>query len=224
MNLSESQRCWSDLGEHSESGAGVSGCGDHDFRVFDSRPLVLIVHVGADTCADKRRQIHRMQRGRAERTPFPISNNTTDLRPPHRRTPAASGAPEHLCEPRLEGDDFLQTAAKKQKRFALNPGSLYAADQPVMAKPRQRAVPPSRAPFSFCFLSSMVRSRSSWAFRYRYSRLSLASRRSCNIKPRQLKPGDAGPIGSVPLSNDPAPNLSPFQQKMLTVPTSQTRG
>lgn len=42
-----------------------------------------------------------------------------------------------------------------------------------------RAVLLSSASFSFSFFSSIVRSRSSWAFLYRYSRLSLTSRRSC---------------------------------------------
>lgn len=39
---------------------------------------------------------------------------------------------------------------------------------------------PSKADLSFCFFSSTERSRSSWAFLYRYSFLSRTSRRNCN--------------------------------------------
>lgn len=36
------------LGKHFESGARVSGSRHHDFRVFHSGPLVLVVHMRAD--------------------------------------------------------------------------------------------------------------------------------------------------------------------------------
>lgn len=38
------------LRKHFESGTWVSGCSDHDFWVFNSSPLILIVHVWADAC------------------------------------------------------------------------------------------------------------------------------------------------------------------------------
>lgn len=40
-----------DLGEHFESGAGVSRRGHHDFRIFNSSPFILIIHVWAHACA-----------------------------------------------------------------------------------------------------------------------------------------------------------------------------
>lgn len=39
------------LSKHFESGTWVSGCSDHDFWVFNSGPLILVVHVWADACA-----------------------------------------------------------------------------------------------------------------------------------------------------------------------------
>ncbi len=117
-------------------------------------------------------------------------NNNTSLLPLRHHTPVVSAAAELLCVPQLEEDDFLQRKKKNGLCYTRICGRIiYTSGHLSVGKmePNDHAVLPSSAPFSFCFFSSIVRSLSSCAFLYRYSRLSRTSRRSySNITSRTL--------------------------------------
>lgn len=75
-----------------------------------------------------------------------------------------------------------KTILCKDMRFAVKYFTLPITPQAKCRKTGHRAILPSSAPFNFCFFSSIVRSLSSCAFLYKYSRLSLTSRRSCETQ------------------------------------------
>lgn len=152
-------------------------------------------------------------------------NNNTGLLPLHRHTPVVSVAAELPCVPQLEEDGFL----KEKKTACVIPGFVVWSYSHVMQnavgkmEAFDHGILPSSAPLSFCFFSSIVRSLSSCAFLYRYSRLSLASRRSFKNIPSKtlqqdmsslprhlLKPSAAWRIG---------PNLMPNVSVAFNVQT-----
>lgn len=100
-----------------------------------------------------------------------LRKNQTSLRLLHHHTPIVSEAVERLCVPQMEEHDFLWRSRTC--------GQIIAAYHLIYKfENNSHGILPSSAPFNFCFFSSIVRSLSSCAFLYRYSRLSLTSRRS----------------------------------------------
>lgn len=167
------------LGKHFESGARVSGRGHHQFGVLHSGPFILVVHVRADAWTQKSRRLQEL-RGTCGGTQLtvslpsaPSSSYSTSFCSPRASLRTSGGRGEfsvvknkYLCYREICG--WTAPSANHSCKMHEEKGDLCC-----------RALSLSSASFSFSFFSSIVRSRSSWAFLYRYSRLSLTSRRSC---------------------------------------------
>lgn len=146
----------------------------------------------ADTCAHKKTPKFMSEQNvrKTDKMLLIVRIHNTCLLPLRRHTPLVSVAQELLCVSQWEGDDFLQRSKRCftsvwSEHFGANSGQAKCSWKKDL---NDHANLPSRAPFSFCFFSSIVRSLSSCAFLYRYSRLSLTSRRSyANITPNYSK-------------------------------------
>ena len=108
-----------DLGKHFQPWARVSWRSDHDLGILHSSPLILVIHVGADTWTDPSWLIlciiTQHARHEAVHSIHLRKKYVTNPQPLHHHILVTSVAAQPLCGPQLEWDGCL---CKMKKHFS----------------------------------------------------------------------------------------------------------